>query len=53
MSSFVLGFGLSCHFLVKRDQGETKKYSDFRERKTSFGLNNQEVRRTRIPLIQY
>ena len=38
----VLGFGLSCHFLVEKAQGEIeKKYSDFRERKTSFG--NQEV----------
>ena len=43
--SFVLHFRLSCHFLVEinRPRGNLKNYSDFRERKASFGLNNQEV----------
>ena len=51
--NFVLCIGLSCHFLVEKPHTRLLKNSDFRGRKISFKLNNQEVQRTRIPLIQY
>ena len=49
--SFVLGF--LAIFFLRKHKAKYKKYSDFRGRKTSFDMNNQEVQRTRIPLIQY
>ena len=51
--SLVLGLWAFLPFSVWESPRRNKKYSDFRGRETSFNMNNQEVQRTRIPLIQY
>ena len=51
--SLVFGLWAFLPFSVWESPRRNKKYSDFRERKRSFNLHNQEVQGTRISLIQY
>ena len=53
MLGLVFGLWAFLPFSNWESPRRNKKYSDFRGRKISFNLHNQEVQRTRISLIQY